>query len=60
MFRGRVRKRAIQQNKNLLVENTQDLEKRVRFAIFSKEETQDLEKYIHSIAPNAQITLVKE
>lgn len=60
MLRGRIRKLCLKENRNVLVENTQDVEGAVRFAIPSKENSDHIKNYLHKILPDAAITLVLE
>lgn len=60
MFRGRIRKFCLEENRNVLVENTQDIEGSVRFAIPNGENPSNIAKYINKISPNATIELVKQ
>jgi hypothetical protein len=59
-FRGRVRKLCLEKNRNILVENTQDIEKSVRFAIPTKEDPSEIKEYLNKILPDATIELVVE
>ena len=60
MYRGRIRKFGLENNRNILTENTQDIEKSVRFAIPSGEDSSDIERYINSISHDATVKLVRE
>lgn len=60
MLRGRIRKLCLEKERNVLVENTQDKEKSVRFAIPSKEDSSLIVEYLHSILPDATIKRVEE
>ncbi len=60
MFRGRIRKFCLEKNRNVLVENTQDVEKSVRFAIPAGENPSEIKEYIHTISPDATIELIKD
>jgi hypothetical protein len=60
MFRGRVRKFCLERGRNVLVENTQDVEKCVRFAIPSGEDSTDIKNYLKIVAPDVSIELVKQ
>ncbi len=59
MLRGRIRKLCLKSNKNVLVENTQDIEKSVRFAIPSGEDVYIIKDYLNKIIPDVSIELVK-
>ena len=58
MFRGRIRKLCLIKNRNVLVENTEDIVGSVRFAVPSGESITEIEKYIMSIAPDTDIDQV--
>lgn len=60
MLRGRIRKLCLGLHRNVLVENTQDIEKFVRFAIPSSEDPADIITYLHKILPDVNVTLVLE
>ena len=55
MLRGRVRKFAISQEIELLIENATDTENAVRFAIGSNESSQDVSNFITKLIPDAKI-----
>tara|TARA_Y100000310_G_C20477678_1_gene713188 strand:- start:566 stop:910 length:345 start_codon:yes stop_codon:yes gene_type:complete len=60
MLRGRIRKFCIENKRNVLVENTQDVENSVRFAIPSGEDPTSVKDYIIKILPEAKVVLVRE
>ncbi|MEK7494050.1 MAG: hypothetical protein AAB630_02740 [Patescibacteria group bacterium] len=60
MLRGRIRKLCLEAGRNVLAENTQDIEKSVRFAIPNKEDPTEIKNYIHKILPDAIIKLTSE
>ena len=60
MLRGRIRKLCLEKSRNVLVENTQDVENSVRFAIPTGEDPTDVEKYLNKVLPDVTIKLVKE
>ncbi len=60
MLRGRIRKFCLGDNRNVLVENTQDIEDSVRFAIPAGENSDDIGLYVSKILPDAKIELVRE
>jgi hypothetical protein len=60
MLRGRIRKLCLLNNRNVLVENTQDIEKSVRFAIPSKENPYLINEYLNKIISDVSIELVQE
>jgi hypothetical protein len=57
-FRGRVRKFALLQSINLLIENTENKENCVRFAVLNVEDLKPINEYIKTIANDATINLV--
>ena len=59
MFRGRVRKFCLEKGRNVLVENTQDVEQSVRFAVPSNENVEEIKNYIQTISSDASIEKVK-
>lgn len=60
MFRGRIRKYAIQQNINLLTENASDKENVVRFAIEGSQKPDDIITFLKSIASDTEVTLIQK
>ena len=58
MFRGRIRKLCLEKNQNVLVENTQDIEESVRFAVLEGDTVCEISEYVFSIAPDATIEKV--
>lgn len=60
MVRGRIRKFCLQNNINVLAENTEDLDKQVRFAIITNENPQPLIDFIKKIIPDSSVKLVRE
>ena len=56
-LRGRVRKFGLEKSINVLVENTQDTENGVRFAVLSDSDAQLVSGYIKKIIPGATIKL---
>ena len=58
--RWRIRKMAILNNKNILAENTQDLENLVRFAVISWENPDFIIKYLKELISDVKIKLVLE
>jgi len=58
MLRGRIRKFCLENSRNALVENTEDIENSVRFAIPTGEDSIEIEKYVLSVAPDANIEQV--
>ncbi len=60
MLRGRIRKFCLERNRNVLAENTQDIEKAVRFAIPFGEDPLDIKEYLKRILPDVTIELIRE
>lgn len=60
MLRGRIRKFCLEKGRNVLAENTQDIEKSVRFAIPVGDEPKEIVEYLHKILPDATVKLVLE
>lgn len=59
MLRGRIRKVCLENNLNVLVENAEDKENIVRFAILSGENLSILGKYLEKILPDVKIEKIK-
>lgn len=55
MFRGRIRKLSIEHKKNVILENSSDIDNVVRFAITEGEDITFIEKYVNTITPDAHI-----
>jgi len=60
MLRGRIRKFCLEKNRNVLVENTEDIENGVRFAVLSGEDASELKEYLTKIIQDIKIELVKK
>ena len=60
MLRGRIRKFCLQKNRNVLAENTEDIEKSVRFAIPTREDSLEIENFLKSFLPDVTIELVRK
>jgi hypothetical protein len=60
MLRGRIRKFCLINNRNVLAENTEDIEKSVRFAIPSGEDASKIIEFLNSLLPDATIELVRK
>ena len=60
MYRGRIRKFFLERKRNILVENAQDVESAVRFAIPGGEDPSEINEYIIKISPGAIVTLIRE
>ncbi len=58
MLRGRIRKLCIENRRNVLVENTEDIEKRVRFAVPSGENISIISEYLIKIIPDIKVEQV--
>lgn len=56
-MRGRVRKFALHKGINLLIENAENKDNCVRFAILAGEEVGSIVEYICTFAPDASVTL---
>jgi hypothetical protein len=59
-LRWRIRKLALENNQNVLTENTQDIELWVRFAVISWENSEFIKKYLQTIISDIKIKLVAE
>lgn len=59
MLRGRIRKFGLENNINVLAENTEDAENGVRFATLSEEDGARIGEYVISVIGDAQISLVE-
>jgi len=57
MFRGRVRKFCLEKERNVLVENSENGEEEVYFAIPTGEDPREIIQYIETIIPSANILL---
>ena len=60
MLRGRIRKFGLKNKRNILAENTEDIDNGVRFAIPAGEDASLIVAYLHSIIVDALIRKVKE
>lgn len=60
MLRGRIRKLCLENKRNVLVENTEDIEKRVRFAVPSGEDISVILEYLIKIIPDIEIKKVEK
>jgi len=58
MLRGRIRKLCLNKERNVLVENTEDINESVRFAVPSGEDAAEILEYLHSIIPDVTIDKV--
>ncbi len=58
MLRWRIRKFCLNEERNVLVENTEDMKWRVRFAIPTNESPEKIQEYLHSIVWDIDIELV--
>lgn len=59
MLRGRIRKFCLDHSRNVLVENTQDVDGQVRFAIPEGESVKEIAEYVTEIIAGAAVTLVR-
>ena len=60
MLRGKIRKLCLENKRNVLVENTEDIEKSVRFAIPINDDPFLIKEYLNSILSDVNINLVLE
>lgn len=60
MLRGRIRKLCLEHERNVLVENTQDVEKGVRFAVPTGENISLISEYLMKIIPYIKIEMSKK
>ena len=60
MLRGRIRKLCLGDNRNVLVENAQDSENTVRFAVPSGEDVTNIKKYLKKILPDVIVEKIKD
>ena len=60
MLRGKIRKIGLENNRNVLAENTQDINNSVRFAIPTGEDPAIFLDYLNKILPDVNVELVKE
>ena len=60
MLRGRIRKLGLEKQFNVLVENTQDAENGVRFAVLEETSAEQVSSYVHSILKDAIVKRVAE
>ena len=60
MLRGRIRKLGLEKQFNVLVENTQDAENGVRFAVLEETSAEQVSSYVHSILNDATVRRVAE
>ena len=60
MLRGRIRKFCLEKNRNVLAENTQEIEKSVRFAVPTGEDPSDIKEYLVKLIQDVKIELVEE
>jgi hypothetical protein len=58
MLRGRIRKLGLNKERNILVENTEDINESVRFAVPSGEDVAEILDYLHSIISDVTIDKV--
>jgi hypothetical protein len=58
MLRGRIRKFCLEKEINVLTENTEDADNRVRFSVLSDESIDEVENYLQNIVPDVSISCV--
>ena len=59
MFRGRIRKFALQNGITVLTENASDKENTVRFAVLAGESAEELERFIIGLVEDSQVELIQ-
>ena len=59
MLRGKIRKLCLESKRNVLVENTEDVEGKVRFAVPTGEKISTILQYLVKIIPDVEIKKVK-
>lgn len=59
MLRGRIRKLGIENDFNVLTENTSDIENGVRFAVLEEAHLKLVENYLKSIVEDVSIKLIE-
>ena len=60
MLRGRIRKLCLENKRNVLVENTEDVEKRVRFAVPTGENISLISEYLTKIILDIEVKKVEK
>ncbi len=60
MLRGRIRKLCLENNKNVLLENAEESENIVRFAVLSGEDAILIKDYLRKILPDVHVEKIKE
>ena len=60
MFRGRIRKLGLEKKFNVLVENTEDTENGVRFAVLEETSAEQVKTFVHSVLNDADVRRVAE
>ena len=60
MLRGRIRKLGLESNQNVLVENVEDSENTVRFAVPSGEDISEIKEYLERILSDVSVEKIKK
>lgn len=60
MLRGRIRKLCLNLQRNILLENAEDDDNIVRFAVPTNEGTHEITNYLQSIIPDVTINLISQ
>ncbi len=60
MLRGRIRKLWLKEQRNILTENTQDIDGSVRFAVPHWEDIIEIENYLKKLLSDVMIKLMQE
>ena len=60
MLRGRIRKFGLENNINVIAENTEDIENSVRFATLTQDDGERIGRYVGSLIGDVAIRLVSE
>jgi hypothetical protein len=58
MLRGRIRKFCLERDRNILAENTEDIDNSVRFGIPTGEDASEIIEYLNKILPDVIVELV--
>lgn|SRR3989338_5461969 len=54
-MRGRLRKFSLSKHMHMLVENTEEIEGRVRFAVETKQDIREIKKFLEKLIPDVKI-----
>ncbi|MCB9358526.1 hypothetical protein H6503_01220 [Candidatus Woesearchaeota archaeon] len=60
MLRGRIRKYCLQNERNILAENTSDMDNTVRFAVPEGEEVDEIIRFLKDILPDSHVAKVRD